>query len=154
MEKILPEVKIGYGDLYAILIAPIKLKLLLTSIELKVFNELSKSKSADTVAKALNTDSTNTRIFLDGLAAIDLLEKKKGLYKNSLIAQTFLVEGGPTYLGRILPFVQPDAQVFENLTKLVRDGSLPQPETVLYRNRKLPQKTLDTTIQLSRSYSV
>ncbi|MDO8124962.1 MAG: methyltransferase [Candidatus Hermodarchaeota archaeon] len=139
MEKILPEVKLGYGDLYEILIAPIKLKLLLTSIELKVFNELSKPKSADAVAKTLNTDPTNTRLFLDGLAAIDLLEKTKGLYKNSSIAQTFLIEGGPTYLGRILPFLQPDAQVFENLTKLVKEGPLPQPETPPFSEEAVAQ---------------
>ena len=139
MVKKIPEVKIGYGDLYEILIAPIKLKLLLTGIELKVFDELSKPTSADAVAKALSTDPTNTRLFLDGLAAINLLEKKKGLYKNSPIAQTFLVEGGPTYLGRILPFIQPDAQVYENLTKLVKEGPLPQPETPPFSEEAVAQ---------------
>ncbi len=139
MVRILPEVKIGYGDLYETLIAPIKMKLLLTGIELKVFNELSKPTSADAMAKALSTDSTNTRLFLDGLTAIDLLEKKKGLYKNSPRAQTFLVEGSPTYLGRILSFLQPDAQVFENLTKLVKEGPLPQPETPTFSDEAVAQ---------------
>ena len=139
MTRILPEIKIDYGNLYEMLITPIRLKLLLTSIELKVFNELSKPKSYDVVAKTLSTDPTNTRLFLDGLTAIDLLEKKKGLYKNSAIAQTFLVEGGPTYLGRILPFIQPDAQVFENLTKLVREGPLRQPETPPFSEEAVAQ---------------
>ncbi|MHA2427015.1 MAG: methyltransferase [Candidatus Hermodarchaeia archaeon] len=139
MVKILPEVKINYGNLYEMLIAPIKLKLLLTGIKLKIFNELSKPKSAEAVAKALSTDSTNTRFFLDGLAAIDLLEKKKGLYKNSPITQTFLIEGSPTYLGRILPFLQPDAQVFDNLTKLVKEGPLPQPEAPPFSDEAVAQ---------------
>lgn len=139
MTRILPEIKIDYENLYEMLIAPIRLKLLLTSIELKVFNELSKPKSADVVAKALSTDPTNTRLFLDGLTAIDLLEKKKGLYKNSAIAETFLIEGSPTYLGRILPFIQPDTQVFENLTKLVTEGPLPQSETPPFSEEALAQ---------------
>ena len=127
--KKLPEVKAGYGDLYGMLIAPIRSKLLLTGIELKVFNELSEPKSANAVAEAMGTHPRNTKVFLDGLAAIDLLEKKNGLYTNSPVAQAFLVEGGPTFLGRIFTFMQPDARVLENLTKLVREGPPPQPET-------------------------
>jgi 2-polyprenyl-3-methyl-5-hydroxy-6-metoxy-1,4-benzoquinol methylase len=127
--KKLPEVKVDYGDLYGMLLAPIKSKLLLTGIELKVFDELSEPISADAVSKALGTHPKNTELFLNGLAAIDLLEKKNGLYKNSPIAQAFLVESGPTYLGRILAFMQSDARVFENLAKLVKEGPLPQQET-------------------------
>ncbi len=127
--KKLPEVKVGYGNLYGMLIAPIRSKLLMAGIELKVFNELSEPKSADAVTKAIDTHPNNTRLFLDALAAINLLEKKNELYKNSPEAQAFLVEGGPTFLGRLLPFMQPDAEVFENLTKLVREGPPPQPET-------------------------
>ena len=128
MVKILPEVKVGCGDLYGMLIAPIKSKLLLTGIELKVFNELSEPKSAHALAEVMGTHPGNTRVFLDGLTAMDLLEKKNELYRNSPVAQAFLVEGGSTFLGRLLPFMQPDAEVFENLTKLVREGPPPQPE--------------------------
>jgi len=127
--KKLPEVNIDFGDLYRMLIAPIRSKLLLTGIELKVFNYLSKPKSAKDIAEALGSHPKNTRLFLDGLAAIDLLEKKNGLYINSPVAQAFLVESGPTFLGRVLTFMQPDARVLENLTRLVREGPPPQPET-------------------------
>ncbi len=58
--KKLPEVKAGYGDLYGMLIAPIRSRLLLTGIELKVFNELSEPKSADAVAEAMGTHPRNT----------------------------------------------------------------------------------------------
>ena len=137
--KKLPEVKVGYGDLYGMLIAPIRSKLLLTGIELKVFNKLSEPKSADAVAETIGTHPINTRLFLDGLAAIDLLEKENGLYTNSPVAQAFLVEGGPTFLGRIFAFMQPDAHVLENLTKLVREGPPPQPETPPFSAEALAQ---------------
>ena len=119
------------------LIAPIRTKLLLTGIELKVFNYLSKPKSAKDIADALGTHPKNTRLFLDGLAAIDLLEKKNGLYINSPVAQAFLVEDGPTFLGRVFAFMQPDARVLENLTKLVREGPPPQPETPQFSEEAL-----------------
>jgi len=71
--KILPEVNVSFGDLYRMVVAPVRSKLLLTGIELKVFNQLSKPKSADAVAQAIGTHPINTRVFLDSLTAIDLL---------------------------------------------------------------------------------
>jgi hypothetical protein len=84
--KKLPEVNLTYENLYMMLIAPIRSQLLLTGIELKVFNELSEPKPSEDVAKALGTHPRNTKVFLDSLAAIDLLQKKEGLYGNSPIA--------------------------------------------------------------------
>ncbi len=126
--KKLPEVNVSYGDLYRMLIAPIRSKLLLTGIELKVFNQLSEPKSAEAVAEIIGTHPKNTSLFLDGLAAIDLLQKKNSLYQNTPITQAFLVEGSQTYLGRIFAFMQPDVQVRENLSKLVKEGPPPAPE--------------------------
>ena len=52
----------SFEDLYRILIAPIRSKLLLTGIELKVFNQLSEPKSADAVAQAIGTHPMNTSV--------------------------------------------------------------------------------------------
>lgn len=87
----LPEVSVSYEGLVKILDWPIQSKLLLTGIELKVFNQLSEPKSADAVAKAIGIHPGNTRVFLDGLAAMDLLQKKNGMYRNSPETQAFLV---------------------------------------------------------------
>ena len=125
--KKLPEVTLSYEGLYKMLIAPIRSKLLLTGIELKVFNVLSEPKPSKDVASTIGTHPGNTRAFLDSLTAIDLLHKKDGLYRNSPIAQTFLVENSPTYLGRLLTFMKPDDQFLQNLPQLVREGP-PPPE--------------------------
>jgi hypothetical protein len=128
--KNLPEVNVSYEKLYQMLNAPIRLKLLMTGIELKVFNQLSTPKSAETVAMALHTDLNNTRFFLDGLTAIDLVQKTKDQYRNTQIAQTFLTEGNPTYLGPLFTFMTThDSPIVENLSKLVREG--PPPKTLL-----------------------
>jgi hypothetical protein len=100
--KKLPEVNASFKDLYRTLIGTIQSKLLLTGIELGVFNHLSEPRSADAVAEALVTHPENTRLFLDGLAASDLLVKENGLYQNTEVTQTFLVEGSPAFLGPIL----------------------------------------------------
>lgn len=124
----LPEVKIGYGNLYKMTFSPIRSKLLLTAIELKVFNHLSEPTSAEEVAQAIHTHPGNTRVLLDGLAAIDLVQKKRSLYQNTSLAQTFLVEASQTYLGQLLTFMANADVCLENLTKLVKEGPPPQPE--------------------------
>ena len=122
----LPEVNVSYGDLYIMLIAPIRSKLLLTGVELKVFNHLSEPRSADAVAEAIGGHSGNTRGFLDGLAAIDILEKKEGVYRNLPSAQAFLVEGTPTYLGRLFGVIDRSmVSSLGNLSELVKEGSPP-----------------------------
>ena len=122
--KKLPEVNVSFGDLYQMLIAPIKSKLLLTGIELKVFNQLSEPKSAEAVAKALGTHSENTRLFLDGLAASDLTVKRNGLYQNTQVTQAFLVEGRSTFLGQMFTlWAQMWHASLDDMSKRVKEGA-------------------------------
>jgi SAM-dependent methyltransferase len=122
--KKLPEVNESLEDLYRMLIGPIKSKLLLTGIELGVFNQLSEPMSANVVAEALGTHSENMRLFLDGLAASGLLEKNDGLYQNTAVTQAFLAEGSPTFLGQMFTL---QAQMWDpalnDLSRLVKEGA-------------------------------
>ncbi|MEA3323613.1 MAG: methyltransferase [Euryarchaeota archaeon] len=125
--KELPEVNASFENLYEILIAPIRSKLLLAGIELGVFNHLIKPMTADAVAAVIGSHPENTRLFLDGLAACDLVTKKDGTYQNTTIVQEFLVEGSQTYLGELLTF-QTQMSIYaglDDLPKLVRDGPPP-----------------------------
>jgi len=120
--KKLPEVNESFGELYRMLPGLLKSKLLLTGIELKVFNHLSEPKSAQDVAEAIGSHRQNTRLFLDGLAACDLLEKKDSLYQNTSVTQTFLVEGSPTYLGEVITLWAKSWFTIDNLSELVKEG--------------------------------
>lgn len=117
-----------YGELYGMIFSPIRSKLLLTGIELKVFNYLSDPVSAGEVAQSIDAHPRNMSPFLDGLAAIDLVQKKGGLYQNAPIAQAFLVEGSQTYVGQMLAFMAGNDSPLDNLTKLVKEGPPPKPE--------------------------
>lgn len=124
----LPEVNVSCEELYRMLYAPIKAKLLMSGIELKVFNHLSEPKSAEKVAKEIQGQSRNTMLFLNGLAACGLIEKHNGLYQNAPIAQAFLVEGSPTYLGEGFAHQASMTDVMlTNLTKLIREGPPQKP---------------------------
>jgi hypothetical protein len=123
--KKLPEVDLSFEHLYRMLIAPIRSKLLLAGIELKVFNQLSEPRSAEDVAEAIGTHPENTRLFMDGLAAIELLTKRNGLYQNISVTQTFLAEGTPTYLGQSFTFWnQMLNPPLNDLPRLIREGPL------------------------------
>jgi predicted O-methyltransferase YrrM len=135
--KKLPEMNLSYEVLYKMLITSIRSKLLLTGIELKVFNVLSEPKSSKDVAKAIGTHSRNTKVFLDSLVAVDLLQKKDGLYRNSPVAQAFLVENSPTYLGRVFTFLKASDQFLQNLPKLVKEGAPSPPEKPSFAEEEL-----------------
>jgi len=119
----LPEVDLSFAELYKLVIAPIKTRLLLTGIELGVFDLLIEPRSSEHVAEILGAHPENTRIFLDGLAAFDLLEKRGGLYENSMISETFLVGSSPTFVGNFLAeqwrYIEP---VLDDLLGLVTKG--------------------------------
>ncbi len=125
--KQLPEVNTSFENLYGMLIAPIRSKLILAGIELGVFNHMSEPKTAETVAAEIGTHPENTRLFLDGLAACDLVTKKDGTYRNTKVAQEFLVEASQTYLGELFTF-QTQMSMYaglNDLPELVREGPPP-----------------------------
>jgi SAM-dependent methyltransferase len=127
----LPEINVSFNALYQILSGPIQSKLLLTGIELKVFNHLSEPRSSDDVAKAIETHPENTRLFLDGLAASNLVVKNKGLYQNTPVTQASLVQGSPTFIGEMFTLMSQmqDAPIAD-LPRLVKEGPpLPSKET-------------------------
>ena len=55
--------------------------------------------SADEVAREAGTNLRATRIVLDSLLAMDLIEKRDGRYYLPPISEAFLVRGKPTYVG-------------------------------------------------------
>jgi hypothetical protein len=123
--KQLLEVNASFENLYGILIAPIRSKLLLAGIELGVFNHLCEPKTADAVAAAIGSHPENTRLFLDGLAACDLITKNDGMYRNTTISQEFLVEGSPTFMGPMFTITAQTFFAIDDLPKLVREGPPP-----------------------------
>jgi len=57
------------------------------------------SQTAEEVAREAGTHPRATRIVLDGLIALALIEKKDGRYSLLPVSETFLVKGKPSYMG-------------------------------------------------------
>jgi ubiquinone/menaquinone biosynthesis C-methylase UbiE len=56
-------------------------------------------QSADEIAGKAGTDPRATRIVLDSLPALDLIQKRDGKYRLTPMAKAFLVRGKPSYVG-------------------------------------------------------
>ena len=121
--KQLPMETMDYGKLNQILTGAIKTRLMMAGIELKIFNRLGTFCSHKDMAQDLGTHPENTRGFLDALVTIDLLEKKKGLYRNLPITQTFLSEASPGYRGAMFQMIEGRCvEPLKDLARLVKEG--------------------------------
>ena len=70
------------------------------AIEYDFFTLIHKGlQTADEIARAAGTDGRATRIVLDGLLALDLVEKRAGKYFLTPTSEAFLVRGKAGYAG-------------------------------------------------------
>jgi ubiquinone/menaquinone biosynthesis C-methylase UbiE len=70
------------------------------SLEYDFFTLIDKGfQSADEIARQAGTDLRATRIVLDSLPALGLIEKRNGKYSLTPTAEVFLVRGKPSYIG-------------------------------------------------------
>ena len=70
------------------------------ALEYDFFTLISKGfDSAEALAREAGTDARATRIVLDSLPALSLIEKRDGKYFLTPSAQAFLVKGKPSYCG-------------------------------------------------------
>ncbi len=75
----------------------------LVACELNIFTLLSsKVSTAPELAVKLGLDPGALEIMLDALAALDVLSKEEGRYRNTEVAETYLVCGRKGYRGNII----------------------------------------------------
>jgi hypothetical protein len=77
--------------------------ILMTACELHVFTHLSQGPlSADTLARNCQVPLRGLQHLLNACVVLDLLEKEDERYHNTPIAETFLVQGKPGYMGNFI----------------------------------------------------
>jgi len=97
-------------------------RVLLTANNLRVFDYLRTSKTADEIADLIKTDPRATEILLDAVAGLGLLKKSKTAYRNSPTANHLLVTGTPYYQGDILRHADHLWTNWSNLDEIVKSG--------------------------------
>jgi len=95
----LPEPEVPLQLYFKLMYDAGKTQLLKHAINFKVFNYLSKPISAEEVARKLDTKPELTSHLLDMLVVLEMLTKGDGKYLNTPLAEEYLMEGKPTYMG-------------------------------------------------------
>jgi hypothetical protein len=81
-------------------------KMLMVAVDLGLFDFLAEPKSAVETAAWLKANPRATGIFLNGLAALGLVDKGLDYFKNSELASRYLVRGSENYRGAIVKHIE------------------------------------------------
>lgn len=96
---------------------------LLTAIELDIFTALGSGADATNVAKKLGTDPRATEALLNALVALEVVEKRDGLFCNSPVSSRYLVEGAEHDSRAALMHTANLWARWSTLTECVRQGT-------------------------------
>jgi 3-hydroxy-5-methyl-1-naphthoate 3-O-methyltransferase len=103
---------------------------LIAAVQLGLFSHLTdKTLTAEAIARQLNTDRRWTEKLLVACAALGLLEKKAGKYRNTALANQLLIAGKPHYQGDFIRHLGTLWGRFANLSDTVKTGSRSIQET-------------------------
>ena len=109
-----------FGDMFYGAVAS---RLLMSAIDLAVFEHLEQAASAQAVARLLPAHPRNAQLMLDALCALGLLRKSQGQYQNQPSTSEFLVRGKAAYLGHWLQLADESWQdCLGGLTDKIRSG--------------------------------
>jgi len=96
--------------------------------ELDIFSHLDEERTSEDMAKLLGLEHRPVRMLMDACAALELLEKSGGGYRNTPVSSEFLVKGKPFYSGN---FVSLEAASYLTWAKLPdavkRNGPVARP---------------------------
>ncbi|OGR27778.1 MAG: hypothetical protein A2139_02825 [Desulfobacca sp. RBG_16_60_12] len=102
-------------------------KMLMVAVDLGLFDFLTEPKSAVETAAWLRAEPRATGIFLNGLAALGLVDKGGDNFKNSELASRYLVQGSENYRGAIIKHMEHTwKRGWEDLKDTVLAGRPPQ----------------------------
>ena len=97
-------------------------RVVLTAVELKLFDRLKTPRTVPEVARLLKTDRRATGILLDVLAALRLINKLGTRFSLTPVAKRHLLSGSPEYQGHI---IMHGVSMWENwggLTEVMKTG--------------------------------
>jgi (2Fe-2S) ferredoxin/predicted O-methyltransferase YrrM len=98
-------------------------RVLLSAIELDIFTAIGPGAGSAVVAERLGTDFRATEMFLNALAAMGLLNKDGGVFRNTAIGERYLVAGSRNDARAALTHTAHLWSRWSSLTDCVRAGT-------------------------------
>ncbi len=97
-------------------------RVLLTANNLRIFDQMETAGTAGEIAARIGADARGTEILLNALAALGLVKKSSGKFRNSAKARRYLIGGSPHYQGDILRHGDTLWRNWSHLDDVVRTG--------------------------------
>jgi hypothetical protein len=96
--------------------------ILMTACQLDIFTHLSQGAlSADALAQSCQVPVRGLQRLLNACVVLDLLEKEDEIYRNTPIAETFLVRGRSGYMGSFIGFGTEHYEAWGRLIQAIRE---------------------------------
>ena len=103
-------------------------RILLTSLELDLFTAVGHGAGADAVAAKMKTDARATEMLLNALAAMGLLTKREGVFRNTAVAERYFSAASPDNARPALLHMAHLWPRWSTLTHRVRAGAAAEPQ--------------------------
>ncbi|MGD0013871.1 MAG: methyltransferase [Bryobacteraceae bacterium] len=108
-------------------------RVLLTAIELDLFNAVGAGAPAEEVARRLGAHPRSTEMLMNALVALGMLEKQAGMFRNSETAARYFTRGSPEDARLATMHQVARWQRWNTLTECVRAGTSVLQEAVAAR---------------------
>ncbi|EIV96266.1 methyltransferase [Frankia sp. QA3] len=127
-----PESAVHPGSIMGVMAGYWQTRILLAAVEHDVFTRLSgRTATSAELADDLGLVPVGTRDLLVGLSHLGFLDTADGGFRNSAVAERFLVQGRPEYLGGYLRFCQLELNpAWDGLATALRTGKPQNPAAV------------------------
>jgi hypothetical protein len=115
--------------------------ILITACQLQVFSHLAAGPlSAEALARRCQVPVRGLQRLLNACVVLDLLEKEGDAYRNTPIADTFLVQGTPAYMGHFIAFGLEQYEAWGRLMQAIRDDRPVNPHDADALDRLPPER--------------
>ena len=108
---------------------------LLTAVELDLFSAVGQGGTAAETASRMQTDERATEMLMNALVALEMLQKKDGVFRNTHLAAQYFAEGSPDNVRLAMMHTAYLWDRWSTLTESVRTGASQQRASVEERDQ-------------------
>jgi len=126
-------------------------KILLTAVQLDVFSALrGASLTINQIAEARTWNPRVLELVMNALVAMRVVTKEDTLYANTAVAERYLVQSSPEYVGHLLTLHDAEWNHWGQLEQAVKTGESPVKQHVFETNPELGAQVLTVLDRIGR----
>jgi hypothetical protein len=142
----------NFSQLMALASGHVEARIVQTALRLGVFDALDDgAQAAPSVATKLDLESRATELLLNALTALDVLQKRAEFFSLSPVAEQYLVQSSPHFVGGMILFEDSLWQCWEKLPGSVRSGAPARPANMYQDDPKETEVFIDAMDSLVKA---